>query len=253
MVVYTRHAASLWLAFILAAVCASAQAKPEVIVAAAANLSQILKEIGPAFEAETGIHPVLSMASTAQLSQQIEYGAPFDVFLSADGVHVDQLVGRGLLHSASRVVYARGVLALWVPPGGKHVLARVEDLASPEIKVIAIAKPELAPYGAAAVTALRNARVWSRVQAKVVYAENINMAVQYGALGNADAVLTAYALVMNSGGTVTRVDLGLYPPIEQALGILTRAEHPAAAQKFVDYLLRGKGRDTLARAGYLVR
>ena len=133
------------------------------------------------------------------------------------------------------------------------VVKRMEDLISPEIRVIAVAKPELAPYGAAAVAALKSAGVWSRVQSKVVYAENINMARQYGVLGNADAVLTAYPLVENAGGTLIRVDPGLHPPIDQSLGILARAEHPAAARKFADYLLRGKGRDALARTGYLVR
>lgn len=222
-------------------------------MAAAANLTEALREIGPAFEAETGIHPVFSYASTAQLTQQIEYGAPFDVFLAADAEHVDRLVGKNLIDPASRAVFARGVVALWIPPSGKSGLTRMEDLTSRDIKVIAMAKPELAPYGAAAVAALKNAGVWSRVQSKVVYAENINMARQYGVLGNADAVLTAYALVMNSGGTVTRVDPGLHPSIDQALGVLSLAEHPAAARKFAEYLLRGKGREALARGGYLVR
>ncbi len=253
MVSYTGHVALLCLALAWEAAPASAQPKPEVVVAAAANLTQALKGIGPAFEAETGIHPVFSAASTAQLAQQIEYGAPFDVFLAADTEHVDQLVRKNLIDPASRAVYARGVIALWTPQGDTQGVRRLEDLVSPEIRVIAIAKPELAPYGAAAVTALKNAGVWSRVQSKVVYAENINMARQYGVLGNADAVLTAYALVMNSGGMVMRVDPGLHPPIDQALGVLSRAEHPAAARKFVEYLMRGKGRDALARAGYLVR
>jgi molybdate transport system substrate-binding protein len=116
-----------------------------------------------------------------------------------------------------------------------------------------VAKPELAPYGAAGVAALKNAGVWNQVQSKMVYAENINMARQYGALRNADAVLTAAALIGNDGGTVVHIDPGLYPPIDQALGIVARAANPAAARKFVDFLLRGKGRDALLRAGYLVR
>ena len=122
-----------------------AQAKPEVVIAAAANLTQAMQAIGPAFEAETGIHPVFSFASTSQLAQQIEYGAPFDVFLSADAEHVEQLDRKGLLASATRAVYAQGIVALWIPGGAKVPVSRLEDLTDPRIRVIAIAKPELAP------------------------------------------------------------------------------------------------------------
>lgn len=244
---YTGQAALL----LFALGSAAAQSKPEVVVAAAANLTQTLQELGPGFEAETGIHPVFSFGSTAQLSQQAQNGAPFDVYLAADDEHVLELERKGVLQPASRTVYAQGMVALWIPPGGKSGLKRMEDLIAPEIRVIAIAKPELAPYGAAAVAALKRAGIWNQIQPKVVYAENINMARQYGALKNADAVFTAYPLVRNAGGTVIRVDPGLYPPLQQALGILARAEHPAAARKFVDYLLRGKGRDALLRDGYL--
>ena len=230
----------------------SAQSRPEVIVAAAANLTQVLRDLGPAFERETGIRAVFSFASTAQLAQQIENGAPFDVFLAADDEHVEQLARKGVINPASRAVYARGTVALWLP-AGKSGIGKVEDLVSPGIRVIAVAKPELAPYGAAAVAALKNAGVWNQVQAKIVYAENINMARQYGVLRNADAVLTAAALVGKDGGTVIPIDPGLYPPIDQSLGVVARAEHPGAARKFVDYLLGAKGRDALARAGYLVR
>lgn len=253
MVFYPGHIALLCLSFALAFASAAAQPKSEVVIAAAANLTQALKEIGPAFEADTGIHPVFSAASTAQLAQQIEYGAPFDVFLAADEEHVAQLVRKGLIEPGSRAVYARGVIALWIPPGTKPGVKRMEDLIAPEIRVIAVAKPELAPYGAAAVAALKSAGIWNQIQSKVVYAENINMARQYGVLRNADAVLTAYALVANAGGTVIRLDPGVHPPINQSLGILARAGNPAAARKFAEYLLHGKGRDALARSGYLVR
>src|SRR5262245_32009731 len=98
VVLYARHFAflALWLG------TGFAQSKPEVLIAAATNLTQVLREIGPVFESTTGIHPVLSFASTAQLAQQIEHGAPFDVFLAADDEHIDQLVRKGLLDAGSR-------------------------------------------------------------------------------------------------------------------------------------------------------
>jgi len=165
----------------------------------------------------------------------------------------DRVEGRAvfrLLLSGSRAIYAQGVLALWIPPGGPAGLKRIEELTSDQVKVIAVAKPELAPYGAAAVVALKKAGVWERAQPKIVYAENINMAREYGASGNADAVLTAYALVLHEKGTVTQVDARLYPPIDQALGVLASSRKQTEARRFVDYILRGNGRMILADFGY---
>ena len=247
MVPYTGH---LVLALALLARFAPAQAKPEIVVAAAANLTETFRALGPIFEGETGVHPIFSFASTAQLAQQIEYAAPFDVFAAADTLHVDQLDRKGLLVAGSRAVYAQGILALWVPPGAKASVKRMEDLTAPEVRVIAMAKPELAPYGEAAVATLKRLGIWDQVKPKVVYAENINMARQYGASNNADAVFTAYSLVQHSGGSVIRIDPALYPPIGQSLGILARSEHLDAARQFVNFLLRGNGRDVLTRFGY---
>ena len=88
-----------------------------MIIAAAANLTDVFQKMGPEFESATGVHPVFSFASTAQLTQQIENSAPFDVFAAADATHVEELERKGLLLAGSRAVYARGILALWVPAG----------------------------------------------------------------------------------------------------------------------------------------
>src|SRR5580700_8509120 len=104
---------------ILVAIALSATgqtARREVTVAAAANLSEVFQDVGRQFEAATGIHPVFSFASTAQLAVQIENGAPFDVYAAADVEHVEQLEKKGLLVPGSRAVYATGILALWIPP-----------------------------------------------------------------------------------------------------------------------------------------
>jgi molybdate transport system substrate-binding protein len=235
---------------ILLAWAASAQPKQEVVIAAAANLTDAFHKLGPRFEAETGIHPVFSFASTAQLTQQIEYSAPFDLIAAADSMHVDELDRKGLLLPGSRAVYAQGVVALWIPPGSKAQIRRIEELTRPDVRVIAIAKPELAPYGASAIDALQRLGIWDELKSRAVYAENINMAKQYGVSGNADAVFTAYALVLHAGGTVLPVDPALYPPIEQTLAILASAQHMAAAQKFAAFLLRGAGRAVLDEFGY---
>ena len=257
MVLFARQAgAAIALLLALAAAiprssAAQEGAKAEVIVAAAANLTDVFRTLGPRFEAETGIHPTFNFASTAQLTQQIENAAPFDLLAAADQAHVVELDGKKLLTPGSRAVYAEGVLALWRPPLSRAEIKGMSDLTSPGVRVIAIAKPELAPYGQAAVTALQRAGIWDRVKAKVVYAENINMARQYGVSGNADAVFTAYALVLREPGVI-RVDPKLHDPILQELGIVAASPHQAEARRFADFLLKGSGAAILAGFGYRV-
>ncbi|HVW10025.1 MAG TPA: molybdate ABC transporter substrate-binding protein [Bryobacteraceae bacterium] len=227
-------------------------AKREVAVAAAANLSTVFQTLGPQFESETGIHPVFSFASTAQLAAQIENGAPFDVFTAADTEHVDALEKKSLLVPGSRAVYAIGVLALWIPPGSHASVAKLSDLTQPAVKVIALAKPELAPYGLAARETLQKLGIWNQVQSRIVYADNINMAKQYGTSGNADAVFTAYSLVLKEAGKVIPVDESLHSPINQALGIVAASKNQDAAKAFTAWLLTGHGRDGLRAFGYRV-
>jgi len=247
---HSRKLLSLLFLPVLAGCGQGGAGKPEVTVAAAANLTDVFQSIGPRFEAETGIHPVFSFASTAQLARQIESLAPFDVFAAADSTHVEELDRKGLLLPGSRAAYATGVLALWIPPRSGPRINRIEDLASPEVRVIAIAKPELAPYGQAAIDSLERLAIWKQVQPKVVFAENINMAKQYGASNNADAVFTAYSLVLHETGNIIRVDQKLHRPISQELGIVAKSEHPDAAKKFAAFLLGKEGQEILAAHGY---
>ena len=241
----------LLIAVLALAIAASGQ-KREVAVAAAANLSEVFQAIGPQFEATTGIHPVFSFASTAQLAVQIENGAPFDVFAAADVEHVDQLVKKGVLVPGSRAVYATGILALWIPLSSAVQVSGPGDLVQPSVKVIALAKPELAPYGLAARETLQKLGIWSKVEAKVVYADNISMAKQYGSSGNADAVFTGYSLVVKAQGKVIQVSDSLHAPIDQAMGIVAASKNQAAGREFADFLLAGKGREILRSSGYRV-
>ena len=213
---------------VLALTVATNGQKREVAVAAAANLSEVFQQqIGPQFEAATGIHPVFSFGSTAQLATQIKNGAPFDVFAAADVEHVPE----------PRSVYATGILAVWFP-GGKGSL---EDLVQPSVKVIALAKPELAPYGLAARETLQKLGIWSKIEAKVVYADNISMAKQYGTSGNADAVFTAYSLVMKDKGKVIQVDERLHAPIDQAIGIVAASKNQGGGTRVHELSPRREG------------
>lgn len=246
-----RSALALAVVFALSSGCSREPERGSTIaVAAAANLTEVLTAAGSAFEAKTGIHPVISFASTSQLEQQIENAAPYDVFLAADASHVEKLEQKHLLAPNSKAVYAIGVLALWIPPSSPAAVSRIQDLASPSVRTIAIANPQLAPYGQAAVETLKSAGIWDQVQSKIVYAENISMARQYGDSGNADAVFTAYSLVLKEAGTILQVDEKLHQPIQQELGVVAASTHQSAARKFTDFLLKGAGKDLLRQYGY---
>lgn len=248
MAVTFKRVTTLFLAALICAVILPAQSR--INVAAAANLTGVAQQLGSRFEAETKIHVVFSFGSTAQLTQQIENGAPFDLFLAADAAHMEQLDYKKLLVPGSRAVYAIGVLALWAPSAAPPVKS-IEDLASPEVRVIAVAKPELAPYGAATIETLRNTGILDKVQSKIVYADNINMAKQYGSTGNADVVFTAYSLVLKESGTVIQVSEKLHKPITQALGVMAASPNKADADKFADFILHGNGRAAMKAFGYL--
>ena len=229
-----------------AAAGAGADEKPVLRVAAASNLTAIAPRLGEAFEKLMGVRCVFSFGSTAQLARQIEQGAPFDVFAAADLVHVEELVGKGFLVRSTMAVYATGVLAVWFP---KRAGKRVEDVAGPGVRVIAMARPELAPYGAAARETLENLGLWRRVQARIVYAGSVSMAKQYGSTGNADAVFLPAALALRESGVVMVAET-LHKPIGQAVGVVAASGMKDAGGRFADFLSRGAGHALLVANGY---
>ena len=231
--------------------CAAPESNVSLTVAAASNLTGAFDEIAAKFREQTGTEVVLSYGSTAQLSQQIEAGAPFDVFAAADTEHVDQLISTGKLTTDTRAVYARGQLALWIPKGDELGVRSIKDLTKPEIRFIALAQPELAPYGEAAVQALKASALWDQLQPKVVYAGNINLTRQFAATGNADAAFTAFSLVRKDPGTVLKIDPALYQPLNQALAVLTASQHPQA-RRFASLIKTPEYRAILTSHGYLL-
>jgi len=227
------------------------QPPAKLTVAAAANLTDVFGEIGKAFQAKTGGEVVFTYASTAQLAQQIENGAPIDLFAAADTEHVDLLIRDGKIDKSTRAVYAIGQLALWVPKG--DAVGVLKDLTGDSVRFIAIAKPELAPYGQAAQEALTNAGLWEKLQPKIVYGNNISTVKQMAQSGNADATFTAYSLVLHDQGTILKVDPRLFKPIQQALGIVSSSPHRKEADAFRSFLLGDEGRAILSKNGYLTQ
>lgn len=221
-----------------------------VIVAAASNLSAAFDELGRHFTARTGTRVTLSYGATGDLARQIENGAPFDVFAAADVSHIDELANKGLVRSDTRALYALGRVVLWTPQDSVR-LTRLEDLADSRITKIAVAKPETAPYGAAAIETLHALNIWSQVEPKIVYAENVTQAKQFAATKNADAAFIPRSLVKAGDGAVIEVDERLHRPIEQALGVVTASKKLQAAQAFVDFVLSEEGQSLLEKFGYV--
>jgi molybdate transport system substrate-binding protein len=222
----------------------------EIVVAAAANLTDAFGEIGRRFTARTGTRVTLSFGATADLAKQIEGGAPFDVFASADVARVDELVRKGLLVEESRAVYARGRLVLWVPPGGRAQVSRIEDLAGAGVKRVAVAKPDAAPYGRAAVESLQALKLWAAVEPKVVYSQSVAQAKQFAASGNADAAFLPRSLVKEGEGMVVEVEERLHAPIDQSLGVVRASGKQGAALRFVEFVLSEEGQSVLKSFGY---
>ena len=220
-------------------------------VATAANLNDVFQEMSAAFTKETGIAITLSFGATTQLTQQIEHGAPFDVFAAADRQHIDELRDKGLILPGSEVVYARGSIVLWCP-ATKATVSRIQDLAQPAIRYIAIAKPEAAPYGRATIEALQALHLWAELQPKVVYAENITAAKQYAATGNADCAFVAKSLVLHEPSLVIPVEETLYRPIDQALAVLNATKDRDGANRFKAFVTGPKGEQILKEFGYSV-
>jgi len=228
----------------------STQNAKEITVAAASNLTEAFAELAKQFTATTGIRVVYSFGSTADLARQIENGGPFDVFASADVEHIDELDRKGLVLPGSRAIYARGRLVLWIPEQGAVNINRIEDVAGADVKTIAIAKPDLAPYGRATVEALKVLNVWSQIESKVVYGTNVSITKQYAASGNANVAFIPLALVKNGEGRYIEVNDRLHNPINQALAIVKTSARLPEAWRFVDYVLGDDGRAILRQYGF---
>src|ERR1019366_866047 len=127
------------------------QSASKLTVAAAANLTDVFGEVGRAFKAKTGVDVIFSYGPTAALAQQIENGAPFDLFAAADTEHIDALISKGKLTGDSRAVYALGQLALWIPDGEPNGIRELRDLTKQQVRFVALAQPALAPYGQATI------------------------------------------------------------------------------------------------------
>lgn len=224
-------------------------------VAAAADLNVALGDLIARFSGSHEVNVSVSYGSSGNFYAQLLNGAPFDLFLSADVSYPRQLAAHGLIVDGSEFVYGVGRLVLWAPAASAIDLSRgLEALAAPAVAHVAIANPDHAPYGRAAIAALQSAGIYDRVRPKLVFGENVAQALQFVQTGAADAGIVALSLAASPAlagkGRVAELPPDSYPRIEQGGGILKSAADLDAARAFRAYLLGSEGRAILRQYGF---
>lgn len=229
-----------------------ANAQP-VKVAAAANLRYVFNEIKLAYEKENpSVTIIVNFGSSGAFVQQILNGASFDVFMAADNVFAEKLKESG--HAIGEIkTYALGKLGLW--SNSIDVSGGTDVLKSGAVKRIAIAKPDLAPYGERAVTFLKSSGLYEPLKDKIIYADNISQAAQFALTGNADVAFLALSLTLTPEmkGSVYEISPGFYLPIEQSVVLLKNAEKNPEAAKFMEFVLSDKCTPIFRKNGYAVK
>jgi molybdate transport system substrate-binding protein len=228
-------------------------------VAAAADLEPVLPPILEQFQQATSIHAEATYQASAMLTTEIENGAPFDLFFSADLSYPKRLIDAGLADAAGSadsstpITYARGTLVLWTRKDSHLPPPSLDLLRSPAMKRLAIANPDRAPYGRAAVAALQSLGLYDSLKPRIVTAENIAQAAQFVDSANADAGLisltSALTPRLSADGAYFVIPRTLYPPIEQGAVIISSTKQRAAVHKLLDFLLSPAVQAQLAKSG----
>jgi len=218
-------------------------------VAAASDLQTALPVLIERYRQDHPIDVQPAFGASGQLAEQIRQGAPFDLFLSANLAFVKDLAADGTVRPESVRPYARGSLVLAVHPEAGAAIQRLADLARPEVKAIALANPDFAPYGQAGRQALERAGLWDTLHVKIVRAETVRQALQFVETGNAEAGLVGRAIAAEPKVRVLAVDPALYDPIIQGLGVVAQSPYAEEARAFAEFLTGADGQEVLARFG----
>jgi molybdate transport system substrate-binding protein len=228
-----------------------------ITVAAAADLMYAMNEIAANFEKAAGCTVRVSMGSSGNFLSQIENGAPFDVFFSADIKYPKKLESKGLAVPGSTYLYAVGKIVLWARNDFRLDISKgLAALRDPSIRKVAIANPQHAPYGRAAEEALRKAGVYDAIKDRLVLGENISQAAQFVESGNADAGILALSLVLSPGlkekGHYWRIPENLYTPIQQGVVLVQSSQNPQGAREFLEYIKTPATAALLERYGFVL-
>jgi molybdate transport system substrate-binding protein len=230
-------------------------AAQEITVAAAADLQSAMQDVAARFEQETGKKVKAIFGSSGNFFQQIQNGAPFDMFFSANLDYPKKLEAAGLIRKGSYYQYAQGKIVVWVPKDSKiNLTPGLKVLLDPSVKKIAIANPLHAPYGQAAVSAMQKEGVYEKAKEKFVLGENISQTASFIVSGSADIGIVALSLAlspnMKDKGRYNEISTDEYPPIEQACVILGSSKNKEIAQQFLAYFKSAAVADLLTGYGF---
>jgi molybdate transport system substrate-binding protein len=225
----------------------------ELHVAAAADLQPVMPVWSQAYEKATGVKLIVSFGSSATLAEQILNGAPMDIFFGADFVYPEKVVAAGLADGTAPTPYARGTLVLWARKDSPLQPLSMEKLVDPQATRIAIANELHAPYGLAAVSALKKMKLYDAASPHFVVGENIAQTAQFVESGNAQlgliSLTTASTEHFKEIGTYVLVPTTAYPPINQCAVIMAKSAHKVEAHAFLDWLLSSAVQGNLRSLG----
>lgn len=236
--------------------CGRAARAQEISVAAASDLKFAMGELAASYEKQTGTKVNVTYGSSGNFFSQIQNGAPFDLFFSADVEYTKKLEAAGQAEPGTLHKYAVGRIVIWTPFSTKVDVSSqgMNALLDAAIQKIAIANPAHAPYGRAAVAALKKAGVYDKVEAKLVYGENISQAAQFAQSGNAQAGIVALSLAispaMKDSGKMWVIPEEMHPAIEQGAIVLNTAKNKDAARSFLEFVKSEAGRAILGKYGF---
>jgi molybdate transport system substrate-binding protein len=213
----------------------------EITVAAAADLQFAFQDVAARFQKDTGHTVKMVFGSSGNFFAQIQNGAPFDVYFSADIDYPKRLEAAGLAEPSTLYQYATGKIVLWAPANSTVDVSKgLTALLNPAVTKIAVANPEHAPYGRAAIAAMKTERIYDQVSSKLVYGENISQTASLVVSGGADTAIVALSLVvapsMKSKGTYFEIPVDEYPAIDQAAIILKSSQNKEVARQFITYV-----------------
>jgi len=227
----------------------------ELIISAAASMTDALTEIQKTFEAaNTSIKLNFNFGASGALQQQIEQGAPADLFLSAAVKNMNELVDQQLIDSSQKVDLLKNELVVVVPSDAAIVIEKMEDLTKEEVKMVAIGIPESVPAGNYAKEALTNVNLWDALQSKSVQAKDVRQVLQYVETGNADAgfVYKTDALTSDKVKIAYTVDQSTYQAVVYPIGIVKETKHLNEADMFYQYLQSQEALDVFEKYGFSV-
>ena len=240
------------------AVAASPQANAQALrIAAASDLQSVLPAVAQRFEQQSGVRVQLTFGSSGNFFSQIQNGAPFDVFFSADLSYPQQLEAAGLAEPGTLYEYAVGRLVVWVRrDSGLDVSRGLQLLADPRVKRVAVAHPDHAPYGRAAIAALEHEKLTATVRPKLVLGENISQAAQFVQSGNADAGILALSLAMSPAlsqiGQYREVPADFHRPLQQGVIIVKASPQKDRARRLIAFLQQADTKQQLQAGGFAV-